>query len=393
MSEKPVFVIACMLAFMVAAADPAATAGGLATHSPPAREAAVSVGAAPMSQALQGRYVVTLREDVEPQRFVLHAGIKAGHLYTSAMRGFSAELDRGSLEALRRSPAVTQIEEDARLGLSTTQTPVTWGLDRSDQRTLPLSGSYTYVGAGRNVNAYVLDTGVETSHPDFEGRARVVYDALGGSGQDCNGHGTHVAGTIGGKTHGMAKEVGLRAVRVLDCTGSGSTSSVIAGLDWVKANAVKPAVANLSISGPHSRALNRAAAGLGASGVVLAVAAGNGGADACKTSPGSAMNVITVAAVDRTDTRAPYSNYGKCVDLYAPGSSVLSDWVRGGTNTISGTSMAAPHVAGVAVLYKGRFGEASSETVEDWLKANATLDLVQGNPVGTANRMLHTGGF
>jgi subtilisin family serine protease len=271
----------------------------------------------------------------------------------------------------------------------TTQSGATWGIDRIDQRSRPLSGTYTYTSTGSGVTAYIIDTGIQTSHSQFGGRAAVAYDALGGNGQDCNGHGTHVAGTVGSATYGVAKGVALRAVRVLDCNGSGSTSGVIAGMNWVASHHVAKSVANMSLGGGYSSSTNSAANSLASSGVFLAVAAGNSNANACNYSPSSAANTTTVAASTSSDARASYSNYGGCVDLYAPGSSITSTWLNGGTNTISGTSMATPHVTGVAALYKATYGDASYSTIRSWLTTNATANVITGNPTGTPNKLLY----
>jgi len=233
----------------------------------------------------------------------------------------------------------------------------------------------------------VIDTGIATAHADFGGRAQNVYDAFGGNGQDCNGHGTHVAGTVGGATYGIAKASSLRGVRVLDCSGSGSTSGIIAGIDWVRANHIKPAVANMSLGGGYSSALNAATDNLSGAGVFVAVAAGNENQNACNVSPASAAAPTVVAASDKTDTRATFSNFGSCVEVYAPGVNVTSTWLSGGTNTISGTSMASPHVAGVAALYKSG-GDAASSTINSWILTNASAGVVRSNPSGTPNRLL-----
>ncbi|MEX2283112.1 MAG: S8 family peptidase [Gemmatimonadota bacterium] len=237
----------------------------------------------------------------------------------------------------------------------------------------------------------MIDTGTKTSHSQLGGRASNPYDALGGNGQDCNGHGTHVAGTIGGSTHGIANAALLRGIRVLNCSGSGSYSAIIAGVDCVRVNRINPAVANMSLGGGFSSALNSAVNNLASSGVYIAVAAGNSNANACNYSPASAASATTVASSTKTDAKSSFSNYGSCVGMYAPGSSVLSAWIGGtsSTNTISGTSMASPHVAGVVALYKAVNGNASSSTIDSWIKNNATLSKITGNPSGTPNRLLY----
>jgi subtilisin family serine protease len=243
------------------------------------------------------------------------------------------------------------------------------------------------------VRAYILDSGIQTNHPQFGNRALAMYDAFGGNGQDCNGHGTHVAGTIGGSTSGVAKGVMLRGVRVLDCNGSGSWSGIIAGVNWVASNHIKPAVANMSLGGGYSSAVNTAVTNLVNSGVFVAVAAGNSNANACNYSPASAPGTFTSAASDKFDTRASFSNYGGCVDGYAPGVGIQSTWIGSGTNTINGTSMASPHTAGVAALYKANYGDASASTIISWITANATANVINSNPAGTPNRLLYKGGL
>lgn len=348
--------------------------------------------------AIAGRYIVVFRDAVaDPRGKAKEKALKHGaalkYSYGSVIKGFAAELTDAAVAALRADPDVAYVEQDQVATASVTQSPTpSWGLDRVDQRSLPLSGSYSYNATSTQqsaVRAYIIDTGIETSHPDFGTRAMAVYDAFGGNGQDCNGHGTHVAGTVGGKTYGIAKYVLLRAVRVLDCNGSGSNSGVIAGMDWVAANKISPAVANMSLGGGYSSAVNSSANNLAASGVFLAVAAGNSNADACNYSPSSAANTTTVASSTSTDAKSSFSNWGGCVDLYAPGSSIKSDWLNGGTNTISGTSMATPHVTGVAALYKAVNGNASYSTIRSWLTSNATTGKISGNPSGTPNRLLY----
>ena len=346
-------------------------------------------------QSVPGSYVVVLRDGADAKGLVRSLGVRAKHTYASALDGFAATLTASQLDRVRRDPAVVSVEQDQVVRADATQPTGSglYGLDRTDQRALPLSGSYTYGTTASGVTAYVIDTGIATSHPDFGGRAANVYDALGGNGQDCNGHGTHVAGTIGGATYGLAKGVALRGVRVLGCDGSGSTAGIIAAVDWVRANAQRPAVANLSLGGGYSSSLNTAITNLSNSGVFTAVAAGNENQDACRVSPASAAAATTVAASDRADTRASFSNYGSCVDTYAPGVAIQSTWLSGGTNTISGTSMASPHVAGVGALYKGARGDAASSTVDSWIKSNATTNVIRSNRTNTVNRLLFSAGL
>jgi subtilisin family serine protease len=339
--------------------------------------------------AIEGSYVVVLREGADPRSVAAVAGVEPTFVYTAAVNGFAASLNEGQLNALQHNPNVEYVEQDQAYEAATTQSGATWGIDRIDQRSRPLSGTYTYTTTASTVYAYVIDTGIYASHSQFGGRASNVYDALGGNGTDCHGHGTHVAGTIGSATYGVAKAVRLRGLRVLNCSGSGSTSGIIAAIDWVRVNRTNPAVANLSLGGGYSSTLNTAINNLANSGVFVAVAAGNENQNACNVSPASAASATTVAASTSSDAKASYSNYGSCVDLYAPGSSITSTWLNGGTNTISGTSMASPHVAGVAALYKATYGNAATSTIDSWIKTNATANVITGNVTGTPNRLLY----
>ncbi|MFL6230098.1 MAG: S8 family peptidase [Pyrinomonadaceae bacterium] len=313
--------------------------------------------------------------------------------YQHALNGFAAKMSKEQALSLSQDPRVAFVEEDGVMTASTTQTGATWGLDRIDQRDRPLNGTYNYTFTGSGVRAYVIDTGIRTTHTQFGGRASAVFDALGGNGQDCNGHGTHVAGTIGGSTYGVAKGVMLRAVRVLDCSGSGSTSGVISGVDWVTANHISPAVANMSLGGGASSALDTAVQNSINSGVTYSIAAGNSnGADACTQSPARVGAAITVGSTTSTDARSSFSNIGTCVDIFAPGSSITSSWATSdtATNTISGTSMATPHVTGATALYLQAFPGSSPATIRNALVNNATLNHITNVGSGSPNRLLYT---
>ncbi len=331
---------------------------------------------APLVQAepglrIDGAYIVKVKDGADARAVAAVAGVSPRYEYT-LINGFAASLNKGQLTALRQNADVEYVEEDQVAQADATQYSATWGIDRIDQRALPLSGSYTYTTTASTVYAYIIDTGLQTSHSEFSGRAANVYDAFGGTGADCQGHGTHVGGTVGGVTYGVAKGVRLRGVRVLDCAGSGSNSGVIAGMDWVRVNRTNPAVANMSLGGGYSSTVNTAANNLANSGVFLAVAAGNNSADACNYSPASAASATTVGSTASNDTRSSFSNYGSCVDIYAPGSSITSARLNGTSTTMSGTSMASPHVAGVGALYKATYGNAAQSTIDSWLKTNAT---------------------
>jgi subtilisin family serine protease len=370
---------------------PALVLGACADSSPlasPADAAAPLLSAA--GRGIDGAYIVVLHEGADPRAVAAVAGVSPRYVYTASLTGFSAALNAGQLAALRHNPSVAYVEQDQEVRALAAP----WNLDRIDQRNLPLNGTYAPLGSpGTGVYAYVIDTGILTAHTQFGGRAAVAYDALGGNGQDCNGHGTHVAGTIGSTSYGVASQVRLRAVRVLNCTGSGTTSAIIAAIDWVRLNRTNPAVANLSLGGGFSSAMNTAVNNLANSGVFVSVGAGGESFSACNVSPASAASAMTVAASTSTDARASYSNYGSCVDIYAPGSSIISTWHTSttATNTISGTSMAAPHAAGVAARYKATYGNAATATIDSWIKNRATLNVITGNPTGTPNRLLYIG--
>ncbi|HEX8392475.1 MAG TPA: S8 family peptidase [Longimicrobium sp.] len=356
-------------------------------------------GAAPLLSAAAGRgvdgsYIVVLNEGADPRSVAAVAGVSPRYVYTAALNGFAAELNQGQLNALQHNRSVAYIEQNATVEASTVQSGATWGLDRIDQRALPLGGSYIYTPTGAGVRAYIIDTGINFGHTNFGGRATSGYDAVdGGSADDCNGHGTHVAGTIGSTTYGVAKSVNLVAVRVLDCQGSGTNAGVIAGMDWVANNHVKPAVANMSLGGGASTATDDAVNRMHNAGVTVVVAAGNENQNACNVSPARAANAITVGSTTNTDARSSFSNYGTCVDVFAPGSNILSTWIGSttATNTISGTSMASPHVAGVAALYLEGNPSASPATVASAIVSTSTSGKVTSAGTGSPNKLLFSG--
>jgi subtilisin family serine protease len=360
----------------------------------------VAASAAP---SVKDRYIVVLKDSADSQAVAAdHArryGVQDRVVYGSAIEGYAGKVPPGQVDALRNDPRVQYVEPDGVVHATTTQAGATWGLDRIDQRALPLSSSFTYFNTGSGVTAYIIDTGIRFSHNEFGGRATSGYDAVdGGTADDCNGHGTHVAGTVGGSTYGVAKGVSLVAVRVLNCSGSGTWSGVIAGLDWVTANHADgtPAVANMSLGGGASSSVDAAVQRSITDGVSYAIAAGNGnaggkGQNACNYSPARVSAAMTIAATDRTDTKPRWSNYGSCVDLFAPGVSITSAWYTNNTatNTISGTSMATPHVAGVAAQYLQTNTAASPAIVRDALYANATPNVVKSSSTTNA-RLLFT---
>jgi subtilisin family serine protease len=365
---------------------------------------APSLGSTAASRVIPGSYLVVFRPEVANAADLARQLVGAAHgtlryTYGSSIKGFAAELPANALDALRHNPNVAYVEQDGTVELFGGGTqpapPAPWGLDRVDQRTLPLSASYTWGTNGTGVHVYIIDTGIRTTHQDFGGRAVWDFNAVKGkdSDTDCNGHGTHVAGTVGGTTYGVAKGVSLHAVKVLDCAGNGTWSGVIAGIDWVTAHAVKPAVANMSLGGDYQQAVNDAVAGSVALGISYSVAAGNSSTDACTLSPASEPTALTVGATTKLDALASYSNIGSCVDLFAPGSSILSDWIRNDTDAVylSGTSMATPHVTGAAALYLETHPTASPAAVASYLLAAASRDRITGAGTGSPNLLLFVG--
>jgi subtilisin family serine protease len=359
-----------------------------------------SIRGANVDGAIKDNYIVVFKSGSAAARTVDSSaaglarsyGAKVRHSYSTAVRGFSARLTEAAAKRLAANPAVDYVEQDRAVTLAGTQTNPTWGLDRIDQTALPLNTTYTYPNTASNVHAYILDTGVRISHSDFGGRAANGYDFVDNDAvaQDCNGHGTHVAGTVGGSTYGVAKSVQLVAVRVLDCTGSGTYSQLIAGIDWVTANAVKPAVANMSLGGPAGSVLDNAVKASINSGVTYAVAAGNENVDACTTSPARLVEAITVGATNSSDARASFSNYGTCLDLFAPGVSITSasSASDSGSTLMSGTSMATPHVVGVAALYLAANPTHTPTQVREALVTAASSGRVSGAGTGSPNLLL-----
>jgi len=331
-------------------------------------------------KAIPDQYIVVFKDgpSINAGSAAQEVGATPLYVYDAALNGFAAKLNPGQLKKLQENPNVAYIEQDGEASINVNQSVSggLWGLDRIDQRNLPLNGIYSYNGTASNVTAYIIDTGIRSTHSQFGTRAADAYDAVDGAlpATDCNGHGTHVAGTVGGSTYGVAKGVKLRGVRVLDCNGSGSWSGVIAGMNWVANNAVKPAVANMSLGGGVNTSVDNAATNMVNRGIFVAVAAGNSNADACNFSPARASGVLTVGSTTNTDARSSFSNYGSCVEVYAPGSNILSAWYNSNTatNTISGTSMASPHAAGVGALYLGANPSATPSQVNNWITTNAT---------------------
>lgn len=376
--------LAAALLALAACGDASSPVAGTAAAAPaPLLSAAAGRG-------VSGAYVVVLREGADPAAVAAAAGARPGQLFTAALTGFAAALSPGQVTALRHHPAVAYVEQDQVMDPQWVQSPAPWGLDRIDQTNLPLNNAYAYATTAPGVYAYIIDSGILVTHPEFGGTAANVFDAFGGTGMDCYGHGTAVAGVVGSNTYGVAKDVQLRGVRVFNCSGTGTTSGVIAGVNWVAANHGNPAVANLSVGGALSTALNSAVNNLYASGVFVVAAAGNNNGNACNYSPGSAAVVATVSASDQSDQHVLGSNWGSCVDLYAPGRNIPTVGLASTPVLVSGTSIAAPHVTGTAALVLATFG-GTPASVGSWIFTNATPGVLGGVPAGTPNRLLFKG--
>lgn len=348
------------------------------------------------SQPIPGSYIVVFKSHVdnpavEARSIASGFGGRARHVFSSALKGFVVSMSDAELTRMRNNPNVAFIEQDQTISLNqiSPQNQATWGLDRVDQVDLPLDTQYHFNYNGAGVSAFIIDTGIRADHTQFGGRVLSGFTSVsdGNGTNDCNGHGTHVAGTVGGDTYGIAKGVSLIPVRVLDCGGSGTTSGVIAGIDWAANSSLRPAVANLSLGGGASAAMDAAVAGAVAKGVTMVVAAGNSNANACNSSPARAPSAITVGATTSTDARASFSNFGSCVDIFGPGVNITSAWNTSpdAVNTISGTSMATPHVAGIAALALAANATASPAAVASFLTANATLNHISAVGTGSPN--------
>ncbi len=395
--------VAALVAGLTTAAAPAGASTGsgiplASAHTAPAARHRDGAGTASTRHVIPGRYIVVYKRGHLPISGALSAArVHATRTFTRGLRGFAAPLDRSQLATLDRSPDVAYIVPDEIVSTASTQLNPPWGLDRLDQARRPLDGTYSPYGDGSGVSVYVLDTGIRASHTDLRGRVGAGANLVSVEGSvdpsatsDCNGHGTHVAGSIGGSRYGVARAVTLVPVRVLDCDGNGVLSEVIAGIEWVTTHHSGTAVANLSLGGPQSQVLDDAVTASIASGVSYAVAAGNEGDDACQYSPADVPDAITVGATDRDDAAAYYSDYGSCVDVYAPGSAVTSDWYQSdtATATLDGTSMATAYASGVLAQLAQLHPGSTPAELRALLVAGSTTGVLSGRLEGDPDLLL-----
>lgn len=385
----------------------AATAIGLATGAGTALAAEPEGVVQQAKQPTPGQYVVSLKGGVAAtasttaiERAAVSLAQRYGgelkSTFTASMHGFAVRaMTEDQARRLAADPAVEQVFQDGTARIADTQNDATYGIDRTDQADLPLDTTYTYANTAADVTAYVIDSGIRYSHEEFGGRAATGYDFVDTDpdADDCNGHGTHVSGTVGGKTWGLAKEVKLVGVKVLGCDGTAPDSDSLEGIEWVTKNAAKPAVVNMSMTFDTKNIGDEAMRGLVGSGVSAVVAAGNDGADACDAGPAYLPEVISVGATDEQDNQAGFSNYGSCVDIFAPGNNITSASNQDdtGNTNMSGTSMASPHAAGVAALYLQTNAAATPEEVSGALTDNASKDKVQNPGEGSPNLLLYSG--
>lgn len=389
---------ACCIAmvFSVTSGQQTAAAGSAGASNPGGIHA--------VQHAIFGQYIVTLQNVAPTQVTAVAERLAHAHggtvfqVYSHALIGFAVRMDAPNAMALSHDPLVALVEEDAEVHINTTvtQSGATWGLCRIDERDLNLNGIYSWDDRadGAGVTVYIIDTGILTTNMDFGGRASWGVNTVDQVNTDENGHGTHVAGTVGGTKYGVAKKVHLVAVKALNKQGAGTAAGVVQAIDWVTANANRPAVANMSLGGDKTIAMNDAVENSIRSGVIYVVAAGNNNQDACNFSPASAPNAVTVGASDSADRKATFSNWGQCVDLFAPGVSITSDWIGSNiaTNTISGTSMASPHVAGLAAMELELNPHATAGEVATEISREATRDhLTNVHLTGTRNLLEYTG--
>jgi subtilisin family serine protease len=395
---------AAATAVIAALAAPAAMATSNDSAATPGTRA-VPAPLRSVRDAIPGEYIVTLTPGADPKTVTDAVGVTPRFVYRSALLGFAAPLTEPQLATVRSIKTVAAVEQDSTVTVPPEEriadriarragTGIPWGLERINQQA-PNQHGFTVKATGARVTAYVIDSGIEYSHPEFGGRAVLGIDQTdpAGRGEDCAGHGTHVAGTVGGRTTGVARQATLVSVKVLDCTNAGPNSRIIAGMNWVAANARRPAVANLSLGGFYSPSMNSALDGLARSGVFPVVAAGNEDVNACITSPASAAQAFTVAATDQSDRKASFSNFGSCVNLNAPGVGITSAYLDSSYADMNGSSMAAPHVTGIAALYKATYGDVPFATLKKWLLDSATPNVPLAAPWGTPRKLAFTGGL